>query len=87
MYLFQADRMMTRMKEFITPLCEESQILMRPQELEDKFPFSNNIPISEYQQVILNVCMGVKNPFNIFHPLNLVTESLGVLIWAIFHFV
>ena len=44
--------MMTRMKDFITPLCQKSKILIRPQYLEDTIAdlgFTNNIPISEYQ--------------------------------------
>ena len=55
MHLFQAARMMKRMTDFITPLCQESQILIRPQDLEEtvaSLGYKNNIPISECQKLI-----------------------------------
>ena len=53
MHLFQAASMMNRMRDFIAPLCEKSQILIRPQDLEDTVAglgYKNNIPISECQK-------------------------------------
>ena len=51
LFFFQAKNIMKRMTDFITPLCQKSKIMIRPQIYEDIVGqiFKNNIPIGEYK--------------------------------------
>ena len=76
--------MMKRMTDFITPICEKSQILIRPQDLEEtvaSLGYKNNIPISECQKLINILKYSILNCSKLSNKKTYVFFPPQVLIW------